>query len=427
MTPELVVLLAGRRVGLVRSNPKGRLTFTYDPAWSESRDAYPLSLTMPIAAAEHGSTAIETFIWGLLPDNEQVLERWAMRFQVSAHNPFALIANVGEDCAGAVQFVRPERLEEVQGGGADRVDWLEEAEIADRLRLLRKDHAAWRLPRDTGQFSLAGAQPKTALLFEKGSWGIPSGRLPTTHILKPSLSHFDGHAENEHACLALARALGMPAARSRVERFGRELAIVVERYDRLRFGEGILRVHQVDMCQALAVLPVHKYQNEGGPGIGEIIELLRTHSTQRGDDIQTFLDGISLNWLIAGTDAHAKNYSLLLGGGPFVRLAPLYDVASILPYDEFHLPKVKLSMKIGEEYRLGGIGLRQWKVLAKAVRIDESRLLDRLVDMARRVPDAIHDVREATLRDGLAQPMLEKLETRLVLRAQHCLRLLQSS
>lgn len=289
MTPELVVLLAGRRVGLVRSNPKGRLTFTYDPAWSESRDAYPLSLTMPIAAAEHGSTAIETFIWGLLPDNEQVLERWAMRFQVSAHNPFALIANVGEDCAGAVQFVRPERLEEVQGGGADRVDWLEEAEIADRLRLLREDHAAWRLPRDTGQFSLAGAQPKTALLFEKGRWGIPSGRLPTTHILKPSLSHFDGHAENEHACLALARALGMPAARSRVERFGRELAIVVERYDRLRFGEGILRVHQVDMCQALAVLPVHKYQNEGGPGIGEIIELLRTHSTQRGDDIQTFL------------------------------------------------------------------------------------------------------------------------------------------
>ena len=427
MTPELVVLLAGRRVGLVSRNQKGRLTFTYDLAWSESRDAYPLSPTMPIAAAEHWSTAIETFIWGLLPDNEQVLERWARRFQVSAHNPFALIANVGEDCAGAVQFVRPERHEEVQGGGADRVDWLEEAEIADRLRLLREDHSAWRLPSDTGQFSLAGAQPKTALLFENGRWGIPSGRLPTTHILKPPLGHFDGHAENEHACLALARALGMPAARSRVERFGGELAIVVERYDRLKFAERVVRVHQVDMCQALAVLPVNKYQNEGGPGIGEIVDLLRTHSTQRGDDIQTFLDGIGLNWLIAGTDAHAKNYSLLLGGGPLVRLAPLYDVASILPYDEFHLPKVKLSMTIGGEYRLGGIGLRQWKALAKAVRIDESRLLDRLMDMARQVPDAIHDVREATRRDGLAQPVLEKLETRLVQRAQHCLRLLQNS
>jgi 2-polyprenyl-6-methoxyphenol hydroxylase-like FAD-dependent oxidoreductase len=42
------------------------------------------------------------------------------------------------------------------------------------------DPSAWRIPRDTGQFRLAAAQPKTALLFDNGRWGGPSGRVPTT-------------------------------------------------------------------------------------------------------------------------------------------------------------------------------------------------------------------------------------------------------
>lgn len=375
---------------------------------------------MPLAAAEHGRGVVESFLWGLLPDNERVLDRWAQKFQVSARNAFALIANVGEDCAGAAQFVRPERLDEIRTGAADTVDWLDEADIAGRLHALRQDHAAWRLPRDTGQFSLAGAQPKTALLFDKGRWGIPSGRLPTTHILKPPTGHFDGHAENEHICLALARALGMPAATSRIARFGEEIAIVVERYDRVRLGNEIIRVHQEDICQALAMPPSHKYQNECGPSVAAVVELLRTHSSERAEDIETFIDAIGFNWLVAGTDAHAKNYSLLLSRGPRVRLAPLYDLASILPYDVFDTPKLKLSMKVGGEYRLRDIGLRQWRKLAQEVRIDEGRLLDRLIVMAKQIPDAVADIRAAVRRDGLEQPVVERLESRVVERAKEC-------
>jgi serine/threonine-protein kinase HipA len=420
VTGELIALLRGQEIGRVRREAKGRLTFTYAHAWRETDEAYPLSLSMPLAAAEHGQDVVEPFLWGLLPDNESVLDRWARKFQVSARNPFALIANVGEDCAGAVQFVRPERLDEVQSGKADKVEWLDETDIAGRLRALREDHAAWRLPRDTGQFSLAGAQPKTALLFDNGRWGIPSGRLPTTHILKPPTGHFDGHAENEHLCLALARALGMPAATSRVARFGEEIAIVVERYDRVRFGNDIVRVHQEDICQALAVLPTRKYQNEGGPSVAAVVELLRTHSSERADDVETFIDAIGFNWLIAGTDAHAKNYSLLLSSGPRVRLAPLYDVASILPYDEFDMQKLKLSMKVGGEYRLRDVGLRQWRKLAQEIRIDEGRLIDRLAAMAEQVPDAIADIRAAMRRDGLDQPVIERLEVELAQRAKEC-------
>jgi serine/threonine-protein kinase HipA len=222
MTSELVALLDGREVGRVRNDARGRLTFVYDNDWRQAKGAYPLSLSMPLAAEEHGPSAVQAFLWGLLPDNERVLDRWARKFQVSARNVFALISHVGEDCAGAVQFVTSDRLEALRSGAEDKVEWLDETAIAKRLQTLREDHAAWRLPRDTGQFSLAGAQPKTALLLQKGKWGIPSGCIPTTHILKPPTGHFDGHAENEHVCLMLARNLGLPVADTKVMCFGKE-------------------------------------------------------------------------------------------------------------------------------------------------------------------------------------------------------------
>jgi serine/threonine-protein kinase HipA len=423
---ELVTLLDGKEAGRVHNDARGRLTFVYDDEWRKTPDAYPLSLSMPIVSKAHGRSVLEAFLWGLLPDDEQVLARWAAKFQVSARNAFALISHVGEDCAGAVQFVTPERLEAIRSGKEDKVEWLDESEVAKRLRLLREDHAAWRLPRDTGQFSLAGAQPKTALLLQNNRWGIPSGRIPTTHILKPPTGHFDGHAENEHICLMLARNLGIPAAQSKVMRFKDEVAIVVERYDRQQKGNDIIRVHQEDICQALGIMPTRKYQNEGGPSPVNIIELLRTYSADRDTDLDTFGAALGFNWLIAGTDAHAKNYSLLLSG-PDVRLAPLYDIASILPYDEVDLRKAKLAMKIGGEYKVSLIGLRQWQKFAREVRADADQLVEVLISMAKQLPDEVAAARSLAREEGLENVLVERLATQLIERAHQCLRLLEGT
>jgi serine/threonine-protein kinase HipA len=353
---------------------------------------------------------------GPLADNEQVLARWAAKFQVSARSVFALISHVGEDCAGAIQFVTPDRLDAVRSGKQDKVEWLDESDIAKRLQTLQLDHAAWRLPRDTGQFSLAGAQPKTALLLLNDRWGVPSGRIPTTHILKPPTGHFDGHAENEHVCLGLARSLGLPAAQSKVMRFGEEIAIIIERYDRQYRGNNIIRVHQEDVCQALGIMPTRKYQNEGGPGPVNIVELLRTYSTDRQADVDTFAAALGFNWLIAGSDAHAKNFSLLLSG-PHVRFAPLYDVASILPYREFDLRKVKLAMKVGGEYKLSEIGLRQWQKFAREARINADKLVERLIAMSKQLPDEANAAQARAREEGLAKAIVERLVTQLIERA----------
>jgi serine/threonine-protein kinase HipA len=160
VSSELVTLLGGEEIGRVRNEARNRLTFVYDDDWRKAGIAYPLSLSMPLAAKEHGPSVVQAFLWGLLPDNERVLDRWAAKFQVSARNVFALISHVGEDCAGAVQFVTPDRLEAVRGGKEDKVDWVDEPDIAKRLQTLRADHAAWRLPRD-------GASPDYWLRFAK--------------------------------------------------------------------------------------------------------------------------------------------------------------------------------------------------------------------------------------------------------------------
>ncbi len=426
MTAALVALMAGRVVGTVTRDTRGQLRFTYDDGWRAAPGAYPLSLSMPLAVADHPHDRIEAFLWGLLPDNAHILDRWAKRFQVSARNAFALVAHVGEDCAGAVQFARPERIGDLTTEGPRDVAWLTEAEIAERLRLLRTDPSAWRTSGDTGQFSLAGAQPKTALLLEDGRWGVPAGRTPTTHILKPPSADLDGHAGNEHICLRLARAMGLIATRSEVRRFEREAAIVVERYDRRQTAGGIVRVHQEDVCQALAVLPTSKYETEGGPGARAVMDLLGTASSRPDEDRARFVDALIFNWLIAGTDAHAKNYSLLIGANGRVRLAPLYDVASALPYGRFDPQKLRLAMKIGGAYRLRDIGARQWRRLGDTLRIDPDALVARAAALAEMLPDHLADVRRQAGADGLDHRIVERLAADLSARAGDCRRQLSA-
>jgi len=426
MTEPLVVVAERRIMGEIQRDRRGRLTLVYDDRWRSLDAAYPLSLSMPLVVAEHPHARIEPWLWGLLPDNEAILARWGQRFHVSPRNAFALLGAVGEDCPGAIQLVRPDRVEEILRDDGQQVEWLTETDVAERLRTLRRDRAAWRLPRDAGQFSLAGAQPKTAFLFDGQRWGVPYGPVPTTHILKPPVHGFEGHAENEHLCLALARAFGLPAARSEVRRFEDETAIVVERYDRVRRAASIRRLHQEDMCQVLGLPPTKKYQNEGGPGCAELCEAIRTHSGEPGDDAWTFARATMLNWIIGGTDAHAKNFSMLISAGGRARLAPLYDVASTLPYD-FDPRKLKMSAKIGGKYRLAEIYARQWTKFAAELRLASAQVLDMGKTMAETLPAALAESVDDAHANGLDHPILPRMIDVLNARSKHCARVLEAA
>ena len=408
MAETLTVLLYDRVTGdLVRD--RGKLTFRYDPAYAAASDATPLSLSMPLAVNEHRDAAVLPFVLGLLPDNDAVVRRWGREFGVRPSNPFGLLSHVGEDCAGAVQLVRPERVAHLDPG---EVTWLDDEQVAERIRRLRLDPTAWQFAGANGQFSLAGAQAKTALHHDGRRWGVPRGRIPTTHILKPAITGLDDHDLNEHLCLDLARRLGLTAARSRIVRVADVRVVAVTRYDRLHAPDGAwMRVHQEDMCQALAVRPERKYQADGGPSPEQIAALLRTTAPPGDADaaVSAFVDALALNWIIAGADAHAKNYSLLLSGR-VVRFAPLYDMASALPYGDggrggdIDLHDLRSAMRIGGEYALAYIARDNWVRLATSVGLDPDATLARIADLAERTPAALADACAALDVEELAAP-----------------------
>jgi serine/threonine-protein kinase HipA len=416
MTDTLLVILEDAVAGALSRARSGRLSFDYDQEYRARANATALSLSMPLQVASHGDRVVTPWLWGLLPDNEAVLRRWARHFHVSASSPFSLLSTpVGEDCAGAVRFVAPAGLDRALGIPGE-ITWLSDKQVAERLLELREDSTDWLGRSFTGQFSLAGAQAKTALFFKDGRWGVPSGSTPTTHMLKPAVAGLDDHDLNEHLCLDAARRSGLIAGRTDIARFVDETAVVVARYDRVT-GDRVRRVHQEDFCQALGVPPIRKYQNEGGPGVGSVGKLLREVMAPdiAEDAVWRFADALIWNWLIAGTDAHAKNYSLLLAGNQ-VRLAPLYDIASALPY-RTHERKLRFAMKLGGDYRVYPRHNR-WPAVARDLGLDHEALMTRVHELTDVVLDAFADAAKArnvvALQRELPGRLLDLLSDRVL-------------
>ncbi len=235
----------------------------------------------------------------------------------------------------------------------------------------------------------------------------------------------DDHDLNEHLCLDAGRRVGLTVVKTRIARFGDESAIVVDRYDRRVTEYGLVRIHQEDLCQALSVPPARKYQNEGGPGVRDVAELFQRAMPGRTSEVarHRFADAQIWNWLIAGTDGHAKNYSLLLqGNGAF--LAPLYDVASALPYGD-HENTLRLAMKIGGDYHLDPYRNR-WPAAARDLGLDPDELMSRVRDLAVAAPDAFADAAKAPDVTALGSALPARLADLVAQRCTRCMQLLDS-
>jgi len=196
----------------------------------------------------------------------------------------------------------------------------------------------------------------------------------------------------------------------------------VTRYDRHVVGDHYIRIHQEDFCQAQAKYPDLKYQSDGGPSVEDIANTIWDTSSDALTDIRSFADALLLNFLISGTDAHAKNYSLLLAGNNQARLAPIYDIASALPYPRQISPhKAKLAMKIGSEYHLKKIEPRHWRTCAKQLRLPAEALIERLNDMCQRVEPIAPKLAKNFKDQGLSHPIVQALSDAISQRASELL------
>jgi serine/threonine-protein kinase HipA len=291
----------------------------------------------------------------LLPDNATIRKKIAERVGAEGVDAFSLLAALGRDCVGALQFLR--EGQEPGPAGVIKGRSLKDAEIGDLLDNLARSPLG--LERDDDfRISIAGAQEKTALLRYRGRWQKPLGTTATTHIFKPQIGQLpngidlSNSVENEYLCLTLTKALGLPSAKVEMANFGDKQVLIVERFDRL-FTEDkrLLRVPQEDCCQALSVPWTRKYENEGGPGVQQILKLL-AGSDDPDADRRQFLKAIIVFWIIGATDGHAKNFSIFLSPNAGYRLTPLYDVISAQPSldaNQIRRNQMKLAMAAGDK------------------------------------------------------------------------------
>jgi serine/threonine-protein kinase HipA len=416
---RLDVFMNSTRVGQLVREANGAVSFTYHPDWLGRKNPLPISRQLPLQETAFIGQLVRNYFDNLLPDDPRIRESLAVSARASGTQPFDLLAAIGRDCVGALQFypegAQPDPIAPARGKS------ISDTQIAKIIRNLRVNPLGFSAEMDF-RISLAGAQSKTALLQKDGKWFLPKGATPTTHIIKPAIGatpegpDLSLSVENEWLCLKLLRAFGLDAADATITEFENLRVLVIKRFDRQWAGKKLFRLPQEDMCQALGLGPEMKYESDGGPGIGHILSFFN-ESDRRDEDRKNFMKAQLIYWLLAAVDGHAKNFSVFIRPGGFL-MTPLYDVMSADPHinpKSFQKQKIKLAMAVGNNrhYSIEKILPRHWRQTAdkyKFLGIDEL-----MVEIAQLAPRAIEKANRELPRGfppKISEPIFHAILTR---------------
>lgn len=310
-TQALTVWMNGIPVGTWVIKPQGGNEFTYDSKWIQSSAGRPLSLSMPLRLEAYKDERVRSYFDNLLPDSDSIRKRIQERFSISSTGAFDLLAEIGRDCVGAIQLLpvgqEPGEIHRIEGTSV----------IDDEIERLLDDAISsgrYRQGENDFRISIAGAQEKTALLKHQGQWMKPHGATPTTHIFKLPIGRAGDSGidmatsvENEWLCSKIVQAYSIDVASCEMLAFGKKRVLAVERFDRKLSNDKtwIMRLPQEDFCQATGTAPGKKYENERGPGIEKIMNILLGSKTPQVDRENFFRTQVVF-WMLCAIDGHAK-------------------------------------------------------------------------------------------------------------------------
>lgn len=414
-----------RLLGQLLKEPSGAIEFIYDQSWLDYEHAFPVSLSLPLREDAYRGAPVSAVFENLLPDSEGIRRRVAEKVDAEGSDAYSLLAKIGRDCVGALQFM--EGSDEIVDSSIVEGEAVSDREIERILNNLAR--APLGLDKDDGfRISVAGAQEKTGLLRRDGKWLRPHGTTATTHIVKtqigklPNGIDLTNSVENEFYCLKLVHAFGLPVNAADIQVFGGTRALVIKRFDRQWSKEGrLLRLPQEDCCQALSVPPSRKYESEGGPGMLPIIDLLNA-SDAPADDQAKFFKAQILFWLIGATDGHAKNFSIYLMPGGGFQLTPLYDILTAqqsLDTRQIRRNHMRLAMRVGNNghYRFDDVMGRHFVETGLAAGLPKSLMSKVLDEVVADAPAALESVAKnlpkgfpMEIHDGVSNGVAERLK-----------------
>ena len=414
---NLPVYFEQRLVGRIDVDKNGP-GFTYNPDWVALRGAFPISITMPLKTDRIASDVFLPWAANLLPESEQ-LRTLGQLLGLSRADVVGLLSAIGGDTAGALSVGQPGRTATVQWRSVETPEELER--LIDGL-----PSKPFLVGEEGVSMSLAGAQTKlAAAVDEAGRISIPMNGSPSTHILKPDVPQLCGSIYNEAFCLTLARRINLSAPYVTTGRGGTRVYLLVERYDRRYQGGRWRCLHQEDYCQALGKPPSAKYESNqtgiSGPTLKEMFALTRRHMPPT--EILRLLDRVIFNVLVCNTDAHAKNYAVMIGGNG-ISLAPTYDV---MCGEVWGSVTKNLVHKIGGSNRGEQLQARHWQRFARECGLNPKQVLDRVSALARSVISEVVEVEfEVAAMPGGGHPILAHTRQAVLDRAQTVLKQLQA-
>lgn len=372
---HLPVFYETRRVGTIEVHPDGP-SFVYDTEWLRTRGTFPISFLMPLSVRRVEPSLFLPWAANLLPEGSQ-LRAVGLKLGAAPEDVVGILSEIGRDTAGALSIGKP--------GTSATGGWRPVPDDRDLERIIAELPSKPFLAGEDGvSMSLAGVQSKIGIAIDrKGRICIPVDGAPSTHILKPDAERLPGGVQNEALCLVLAARCGIRAPHVVTGRAGKRSYLQVERYDRMAQGERWRRLHQEDFCQALGKPPSAKYEvNQSGikgPTLADMVALTRNAMGAR--DVLALTDQAVFNVLACNTDAHAKNYSIMVSGRGF-SLAPIYDVMCAAVWDGVTR---NLAQRIAGKNRGEHLKRRHWMAFAQESGLNPRAFLSRIRDLSAKV------------------------------------------
>ena len=115
MPRTLDVYLRRHLAGQLIQDENGQMAYHYAESWLNHAGAIPLSHSLPLRKGRFHRNECRGFFAGVLPD-ESKREIIAKNLGISARNDFAMLEQIGGECAGAVTFI--------PAGGKSGFRWL---------------------------------------------------------------------------------------------------------------------------------------------------------------------------------------------------------------------------------------------------------------------------------------------------------------
>jgi len=311
-----------RRVGLFRRSPgsgRERVAFTYDPAWLDDGNAFPLTPDLPLGRGGYTPPAGQDMIPAL---GDSAPDRWGRNVMIRLegrkaraegrkergfHETDFLLGVNDETRLGAMRFKVGEVFQSPEGIGVPVMVNLGKL-LAAAQRVLRGEETYEDLQMLFAPgSSLGGARPKASVRDNNGLMSIAKFPKDDDHY---SVERWEAIA------LEMAGEAGIRTASHELHHVEDKIVFLSHRFDRDKHGG------RIPFVSALAML--NGRDGEQYSYI-ELADIIASESVNPESDWQELFRRVVFSILIKNADDHMRNHGFLRTAGGW-RLSPAYDI-----------------------------------------------------------------------------------------------------